>query len=83
MGAGIFPRDILVVDRALTPHAGDVVVAQVDGDFTVKRFYREQGAILLKPENPAYAVIVIRPEQQFEIFGVVRWVIHNPNRRSS
>lgn len=80
-GAGIFPHDILIVDRAVRPESGMVVVATLDGEFTVKRLLRQRdGALLLLPENPAYAPIHVREAQEAVVWGVVTYVLHNPNR---
>ena len=48
---------------------GDIVVAVVDNEFTLKRLDRERGRVVLKPENKSYPVI--RPKGALEIFGVV------------
>jgi DNA polymerase V len=56
--AGIFDNDIMVVDRAIKPRHNHIVVAVVDGDFTVKRLYQRQGRIKLKAANPTFADIV-------------------------
>jgi len=69
--AGIFDNDILVVDRAIKPRNNHIVVAVVDGDFTVKQLYQRQGRIKLKAANPTFADIVPRDGQTLEIWGVV------------
>jgi repressor LexA len=69
MDAGIFEGDLVVVEKRPAAQKGDIVVAIVDGQFTLKRLDLEQGRFVLKPENPAYAVI--RPEGALEIFGVM------------
>lgn len=71
-GAHIFSGDILVVDRALEATHGKIVVAIVDGEFTVKRLVKRKGKILLVAENEAYPPITSR----FEVWGVVTYVIH-------
>lgn len=76
LGAGIFPGDILVVDRGETPRHGHVVVAVVNGELTVKRLYRKGNVIRLDAENPAYPNIEIRGETELTIWGVVRANIH-------
>lgn len=76
LGAGIHDGDKLVVDRALQPRHGHVVIAVVDGEFTVKRLYQQGGVCKLRAENPEYPDIVPRDGQSFEIFGVVTSVIH-------
>jgi DNA polymerase V len=55
--AGIFDGDILVVDRAIKPRNTHIVVAIVDGDFTVKQLYQRAGRMKLKAANPTYADI--------------------------
>lgn len=74
--AGIFPGDLLVVDRALEPANGKVVVAIVDGELTVKRLKKCGNRPYLSPENPAYQPIWIDEGQAFEVWGVVTHVIH-------
>lgn len=67
--AGILPDDIVVVEKRQLASVGDIVVAIVDGEFTLKTLGREKGRFVLYPANKAYPVI--RPEGQLEIFGVV------------
>ncbi len=74
--AGIFDQDILVVDRSLSPGHGDIIVASLDGEFTVKTLLL-QPRLQLLPANPAYPAIIPAPEQQLEVFGVVTFVIRN------
>ena len=85
IGAGIHDGDLLVVDRSLTPANGDVVIASVDGDFTVKTYRcvmkpgadgRMHRCITLEPANPEYPVIVIASGQELVMFGKVTAVIH-------
>jgi DNA polymerase V len=79
-GIGIFPGDMLVVDRSLTPVDGDIVVASVQGEFTVKRLVLRHRNIMLKPENPSYQPIHIGEGDQLEIFGVVTSVVRQYSR---
>ena len=67
--AGIFEGDLVVVEKRAGRAEGDIVVAIVDGQFTLKRLDLEQGQFVLQPENKAYPVI--RPEGALEIFGVM------------
>ena len=67
--AGIRPGDTVVVEKRSSANAGDIVVAIIDNEFTLKRLGREKGRVVLRPENKAYAVI--RPKGDAEIFGVV------------
>ena len=76
-GAGIFPDDILVVDRSLKAENGKVVIAVVDGELTVKRYVKKGKNILLKPENDSFDPIVINDDSEAYIWGVVTNVIHN------
>lgn len=69
---GIFDGDIVVVNRALLPAKhGDIVVAEVDGDFTVKQFWRRAGVVQLRPANPTFPAILFRDGQTMTICGVV------------
>lgn len=76
LGAGIFPGDFLVVDRSLVARPGDVVIAALDGDFTVKSLRQEEGRFVLAPENPAYPVIAVDENSELSIWGVVTFVLH-------
>ena len=67
--AGIFDGDQVVVEKRPSAHKGDIVVAIVDNQFTLKRLDLEDGKFVLKAENKGYAVI--RPEGALEIFGIM------------
>lgn len=69
--AGIDDGDILLVDKAIKPKHGDVVVAVVDGEFTVKTLYQRAGRLKLKAANPTFADIVPKDGQTVEVWGVV------------
>jgi len=71
-GAGIYPGDVLVVDRALEASENDLVVAVVNGEFALKRIRRDGKRLLLVAENP----LEITPEMEFDLWGVVTYVIH-------
>ena len=71
MGAGIFDNDILVVDRAIKPRHNHIVIAIVDGDFTVKRLYMFDGQTKLMASNPAFPDILPIEGQTVEVWGVV------------
>lgn len=77
LGAGIHHEDILVVDRSLEAGHGNVVIAIVDGELTVKRLYRQNGQVRLLAENPDYPPIELTEETSCEIWGVVTSVVHN------
>ncbi len=69
MDAGIFDGDLVVVEKRPSAHKGDIVVAIVDNQFTLKRLDLEDGKFILRPENKAFEVI--RPEGSLEIFGIM------------
>ena len=69
--AGIFDGDIIVVDRAIKPRHGHIVVAVVDGDFTVKRLYQRAGRVKLRAANVTFPEIVPKEGQTIEVWGVV------------
>lgn len=73
---GIFDGDILVVDKSLTPQQDNVVVAGIDGEMAVKTLKIIDGQPYLYSANKQYLPIEIKPYMQFEIFGVVEFVIH-------
>jgi repressor LexA len=67
--AGIMPGDTVVVEKRGPANLGDMVIAIVDNEFTLKKLGNEKGKFVLIPANPAYPVI--RPKGDLEIFGVV------------
>jgi DNA polymerase V len=69
--AGIFDGDALVVDKAIKPRHDHIVVAVVDGEFTVKRLYERAGRIRLRAANPTFADIIPSEGQTIEVWGVV------------
>jgi DNA polymerase V len=74
--AGIFPGDVLVVDRSIDASHGDIVIAAVNGELTVKRLETKPQTRLV-PMNRQHAPIVIPEEADLEIFGVATNVIHS------
>lgn len=75
-GAGIQDGDLLVVDRALEAADGDIVVAMVDGEMTLKRLYKRNGHVRLLPENPCFHPIELADGQELSIWGVATSVVH-------
>ena len=73
-GAGIGNGDLLVVDSAKTAQHGDIVIAAVDGEFTVKRL-QTHPSVMLIPENPSYRPIQFSGEDSLDIFGVVTHIL--------
>ena len=75
-GAGIHDGDLLVVDRSLNPRPGRVVVAVLDGGFTLKRLVRHQGRLRLEAANPDYPPLELQTCGDVQIWGVAVHVIH-------
>ncbi|MEO3679005.1 translesion error-prone DNA polymerase V autoproteolytic subunit [Rheinheimera fenheensis] len=78
--AGIYDGDVLVVDRSIDAEHGDIVVAAVGGEFTVKELCTRPSLMLL-PRNPAYKPIRPRNGEELDIFGVVTNVIRQMKRK--
>jgi len=75
VGEGIHDGDLLVIDRAVKASHGAVVLACLDGEFTVKKLQKTPIPALL-PSNPDFQPIYLQEGQELEIFGVVTFVIH-------
>jgi DNA polymerase V len=75
-GLGIFNNDFLIVDRSLKPQSGNVVIAAVNGDMTVKQLIQKKGKCFLKPANKHYPIIEISEGLEIIVWGVVTNVIH-------
>lgn len=75
VGAGIDDGDELIVDRAIKPDHGRIVVAAVDGELTVKRFYQRDGVVKLVAESPEFPDIELKDGQEMVIWGVVTKII--------
>lgn len=76
VGAGLYDRDILVVDLAGEPRDGDIVIAAVDAEVTVKRLRITPSGVMLCAENPSYPPIVVSELSELRIMGVVTWSLH-------
>jgi repressor LexA len=72
-GAGILPGDMVIVDRGRAFRSGDIVIAQVDGEWTMKYLRRRGSDLTLLPANPAYKPI--RPKAELKVAGVVTAVV--------
>jgi repressor LexA len=73
INAGIFDGDLVIVERETSAYNGDIVVALIEEEATVKRFYKEQGHIRLQPENERYAPIYATEVQILgKVIGLVR-----------
>lgn len=73
--ANISAGDILVVDRSIEATHGKIIIAVVDGDFTVKLLYNKDGLIKLVPANKDYPEITLKDNQELNVWGVVSYVI--------
>jgi DNA polymerase V len=74
--AGIFDKDLLIVDRSLTARHNDIVIAAVGGELTVKRLCLKHGRPWLLPANPDYQPIPIKEGSELYVWGVVIHAIH-------
>ena len=74
--AGINTGDIMIVDRSLTPKHNDIVLAVIDGDFTVKRLAVNDNSVYLVPENDSFSPIKITESMDFQIWGIITHIIH-------
>ena len=72
---GITDGDILVVDRSIESWGNRIVVAVIDSEFTIKRFTKRNGTVVLEAENPDYPPITITEEMEFSVWGVVCWTL--------
>lgn len=79
--ANLFDGDILVVDRSLTAQSGSIAVCILDGEFLVKRYTLEKSGVVLWPANPAFHPIRIQPDQDFQVWGVVTWILHKADKK--
>lgn len=78
----IFNGDLILVDRSLEPKDGNIAVCYIDGEFTLKKLKIEKkGAkvtrVLLLPQNPAYDPIIVTPDNEFIIWGILTYNITN------
>jgi len=73
IGEGIMEGDLVVIERGREPKVGDIVIAEVDGDWTMKYFKKENGRVYLEAANPKYPII--RPKTELRLGGVVTAVI--------
>jgi SOS regulatory protein LexA len=71
--AGILPGDMVIVDRGQTPKSGDIVIAEVDGQWTMKYLRKRGESVTLIPANPKYKPI--KPKNELKIAGVVTAVV--------
>ena len=74
--AGIQSGDVMIVDRSLEPENRSIVLAVIDGEFTVKRVNVNDKELYLMPENDSFTPIKITEEMDFQVWGVVTFIIH-------
>ena len=72
--AGVQNGDLLVVDSSRTAEHGDIVIAAVEGEFTVKRL-QLRPTVQLNPMNSSYSPIVVGSEDTLDVFGVVTFIV--------
>jgi len=72
-GAGILPGDMVIVDKGQSPKSGDIVIAEVDGQWTMKYLKKREDSVTLVPANPNYRPI--KPKKELKIAGVVTAVV--------
>lgn len=77
INAGILPGDILVINRALDPQPGTIVVCVLNDEFTVKRLVNDNGRWQLHAENPEYPAIDLNEDSEMQVWGVVTYAIHS------
>jgi len=73
--AAILDGDLIIVDRSLRPASGDIIVASIDGEFTVKYYKRDKEGTRLEPANPDFPVFRLKPGQRLDYFGKVIGVV--------
>lgn len=74
--AGIHSNDILIVDRSCSIAHNKIVIARINDELTVKRIFLEEEKIYLMPDNCEYKPIEVTGEMDFEVWGIVTYVIH-------
>lgn len=79
--AGIFDKSIIVVDASLEPLNGDIAVCIIDGDFTLKRISKVKDKLYLMPENNDFKPIEVKEGSSFEVWGILTWVLNQPNKK--
>ena len=76
INSGIYDKDLIIVDKSLTPKPGNIVIATIDGEFTVKRFSIKDDKLYLKAENHNYPDFNFEDYSDINIWGVVIYSIH-------
>ena len=81
--AGIFENDLVIVDRSLTPTSGQIILAVVEGEFTIKKFVKQKNDIWLYPANSNYQPLKILEGTVFQVWGVVTYTIKKTSQGQS
>lgn len=76
IGDGIYPDDVLVIDRSVAARSGHIVVASIGGEFLLKRLQSNGGQIYLVSSNPKYKPLLITNPDDLQIFGVLTYNLH-------
>ncbi len=76
INSGIYDNDLIIVDKSLNPKPGNIVIAMIDGEFTVKRFSIKNNKLYLKAENRNYPDFNLEDYSDVHIWGVVIYSIH-------
>lgn len=82
INAGIVEGDKVIVDRSINASSKDIVVAVVNGEYTIKRLYKTATKVELRPENPAFQPITFKEGSELEIWGVVVGVVRRYGKQS-
>ncbi|HAO98636.1 MAG TPA: hypothetical protein DCQ83_01175 [Fibrobacteres bacterium] len=77
MSPAICSGDLLLVDKSLTARDGDIIIASVNGELMVKRLFKREGLLTLLPENREYSPIDVTAGFDFQIWGVVTYIIRD------
>ncbi len=75
-GEGINDEDLLIVDKSIQPAMNQIVLAEINGEYTVKRIEKKKGKLFLVAANKSFEPIAISEENEFMVWGVVTFCIH-------
>jgi len=78
INSGIYDGDLMVVDRSLVPGQNSIIIAVINGEFTVKKIHRIKNKMYLVPNNKQYKPIEVTSDMDFVIWGIVTHTIHKP-----
>tara|TARA_B100000579_G_C22506987_1_gene699679 strand:- start:276 stop:713 length:438 start_codon:yes stop_codon:yes gene_type:complete len=78
--AGIYDKDLIIVDRSINPKIGDIIIAVLDDLFILKRLSQINNKLYLEPANNDYPNIDISKYEKFQVWGVAIYCVHNLTR---